>query len=125
MSRDALSAAIVGSPGVCATSNWRRGVGRGRAGVSVLFCHEGLEPFTTRSNGNDRTRRGIWPCVGQSPPELILGHPGFQPGVAVTVQFGHREGGFGVGAWADDGVSQVGMHALRVRSTEAMLEKDL
>jgi len=41
------------------------------------------------------------------------------------VQFGHQEGGLRICAWAGDGVARCGAHALRVGSTEAMLEEDL
>ena len=125
MSGDTSSAAVAGSPGVCTTLGGRWRVGQGGAGVSMLFCHEGFETFTTRSDGNDGTRRGIRPRDGPSSPEPILGHPGFRPRIAITVQFRHQEGGLGVCAWAGSGVSGVGTHALGVCTAEAVLKEDL
>ena len=125
MSDDTSLAAVAGSPWACTTLDRRWGMGWGGVGVSMLFCHEGLETITARSDGNDGTRRGIRPHDGPSPPGPISGHPGFQPRIAVTVQFGHREGGLGVGAWAGGGVPRVGTHALGVRTTEAVLKEYL
>ena len=124
-SGDASSAAVAGSPKACTTSGGRWRAGWGGAGVSMLFSHEGLEALTTRSDGNDGTRRGIRPRVGLSPPGPISGHPDFWSGIAVTVQFGHWDGGLGVCAWAGGGVPGVGAHALRVRTTEAVLKEGL
>jgi len=91
----------------------------------MLFSHKCLETFTMRSDGNNRARRGIWLHVEPSPPEPVSGHPGFWPGIAVAVQFGHWKWDLGVGAWADDGIPRVGAYVLRVCSAEAMLEEDL
>ena len=90
---DTSLATIVGSPRACATLNRRGRMGGHRAGVSMLFCHEHLKAFTARSNGNDGTRHGIWLHDGPLPLELVLGHPGFRPRIAVMVQFSHQEGG--------------------------------
>jgi len=125
VSGDTSSAAVAGSPRACTTSGGRWRAGWGRAGVSMLFCHEGFETFTARSDGNNGMRRGVWLCDGPLSPGPILGHPGFWPGIAIIVQFSHREGGFGVRAGADDGVSRVGTHVLGVRTTEAVLKEDL
>jgi len=59
------------------------------------------------------------------PHEPVLGLLGFQPRVPIAVQFGHREWGLQVCAWADGGVPRHGTHVLGVGPTEAMLEEDL
>jgi len=91
----------------------------------MLFSHESFKTLATRGNRNDGTRCGIWPCDRPLPPELVLGHPGFRPRIAVAVQFDHWEGSLRVSAWANNGVPRVGTYVLRVCSTEAMLEEDL
>jgi len=125
VSGDTSSAAIAGSLGACTTLNRRQGTGWGGAGVCMLFCHERFEALTLRSDGNDGTRRGIWPHNGPLSLGPISGHPGFRPGVTVTVQFGHQEGGLRERAGAGGGVSRVGTHVLRVHSTKTVLEEDL
>jgi len=92
-SMDALLAAVVGSQRACATLGGRRGTGGGEAWVGMLFCHECFETFSSISGGDDGTRHGVWLCDGRSPLGLILGRPGFRPGVPVMVQFGHWERG--------------------------------
>ena len=78
----------------------------------MLFCHESFKAGTPVSEGNNRTRRGVWPRIRRSPPGLVLGRLGFWPRVTVAIQFGHRDGGLQVCAWAGDGVARRGAHAL-------------
>jgi len=91
----------------------------------MLFSHESFKTLATRGDRNDGTRCGIWLCDRPLPPEPVSGHPGFWPGIAIAVQFDHQEGSLRVSAWANNGVPRVGTYALRVCSTEAMLEEDL
>jgi len=58
-------------------------------GVGMLFSHESLKTFSTRGDRNDRVRWGIWPHVGRSSPELVLGCLSFQPRVTIAIQFNH------------------------------------
>jgi len=108
----ASGAAVAGRRRACATSSRGRGSGGGEAWVGVLFCHECFETSTSISDGNEGTRCGIRPCDGQLSPGPISGRLSFRLRVAVTVQFGHQEGGSRVCAWAGDGVARCGAHAL-------------
>jgi len=105
-------ATVAGRRKACATSSRGGRTGRGKAWVGVLLCHECFEAGTPISDGNDGTRRGIRPRDGQSSLGPISGHLSFRLRVAVTVQFGHQDGGLGVCARADDGVARSGAHAL-------------
>ena len=128
MSHATLSAswaAVAGCRKASATSSRGGGTGGGKAWVGVLFCHECFKAGTSISDGNDGTRRGEGPRVGHSSLGPISGHLSFRLRVAVTVQFGHRDGSLGVCARADDGVARRGAHALRVCPTEAMLKENL
>jgi len=118
-------AAVAGRRKACATSSRRGGTGRGNVWVGVLLCHECLKAGTPISDGHDGTRCGIWPRDGRSPLGPISGHLSFRLRVAVTVQFGHQDGGLGVCAGAGGGVARCGAHTLGVSSTKTMLEKDL
>ena len=93
MSLDASLATVAGCRKVCATSSRGRGMGGSKTWVGVLFCHESFEAGTPVSNGNNRTRCGIWPRDGHSPPGPVSGYLGFWPRVTIAVQFGHRDGG--------------------------------
>ena len=122
---DTTLATVAGRRRACATSGRGWGAGWSGAWIGMLFCHESFKAFPTMSDGNGRTRRGIWPRNGRSPLGPVSGQLGFWPRVPVTVQFGHREGVLQICAWADNGVPRHGAHALRVLPTKTVFEEYL
>jgi len=102
-----------------------RRMGRGATGVVTEFVHEELETSSTTGGGNDGTWRGVWPRRVSSPPEPVSVSLCFRQGVAVTVQFGHREGGLRVRTWACGDVTRRWAHPQRVGPAETVKEEHL
>ena len=84
----ATMAASSSSTAECAVG--RRGWGRGAAPRVQMFSHEILK--TVISDGNSLTRHGLWLCDDRLSPGPFSVSLSFRLGVAVLVQFDHRDG---------------------------------
>ena len=106
-----------------ASKHWGGGAGGGTTRVVREFCHQRLKIH--RRSRSTLGKRGMWPRDPLAPSQRISVPLGFRPGVAVIIEFRHRQRGLGECARACNDVARSGVEPRGVRTAKTMFEKYL